>query len=125
MVKNFDGQWSDVIDAPTPGGIPDPVPQIDTPLEVVRDAIWLALGKPKPNRIIISTQGDWWDTIAIRAYGRKRGNEHLMYRLLEENYPLREMAQFPAGIPVIVPEINVATSIPLVPWTSATFIATP
>lgn len=125
MVKNFDGQWSDAPLAPVPGGIPDPVPQIDTPLEVVRDAIWIALGKPKVNRIYISTQGDFWDMIAIRVYGRKRGNEHLMFRLLEANYELREVALFPAGLAVIVPEVEVQTEIPLVPWTSASFIPSP
>ena len=73
-------------------------------------------------RIYVSTQGDWWDLIAIRVYGAKRGNEHLMYRLLEENYPLRDVAQFPAGLPVIIPEVDVSTEIPLVPWKSATRI---
>jgi len=70
-------------------------------------------------RIYISTQGDFWDVIAIRAYGRQRGNEHLMYRLLEENYPIREMVIFPAGVPVVVPEVNVDTVIQLVPWKTA------
>ena len=80
---------------------------------------------PAGARVYISTQGDWWDMIAIRVYGRVRGNEHLMYRLLEENYPLRDVSNFPAGVPVIVPAIAVTTTIPLVPWTDATFIPTP
>jgi phage tail protein X len=108
--------------APNPGGIPDPIPQVDTLIEVVQDATWRALGKPAQQRIYTSIQGDWWDLIAIRVYGRKRGNEHLMYRLIEENYALREVAQFPAGIPVFVPEIDVDTEIPLVPWKKATII---
>lgn len=76
-------------------------------------------------RIYVSTQGDWWDMIAIRVYGRKRGNEHLMYRLLESNYAIRELSNFPAGVAVIVPEVDVATEIPLVPWKSATRIPAP
>lgn len=73
----------------------------------------------KGQRVYISTQGDWWDLIAIKVYGRQRGTEHLMYRLLEANYYLREIAQFPAGVAVIVPEIEVTTEILLVPWKKA------
>jgi phage tail protein X len=74
------------------------------------------------NRIYVSIQGDVWDMIAIRCYGRQRGNEHLMYRLLEENYYLKEVVIFPAGIAVNVPAADVTTTIPLVPWKSATRI---
>ena len=81
-----------------------------------------AVAVPAGARIYISTQGDWWDLIALRVYGRRRGNEHLMFRLLEANYPLREVCNFPAGIPVIVPAVDVATEIPLVPWKTATRI---
>jgi phage tail protein X len=90
------------------------------PAAFVPDATWIALGLPQPQRVIISTQGDWWDTIAVRAYGLKRGNESLMYRLLEANYPLRDLSHFPAGVSVVVPTVAIATEIPLVPWTSAT-----
>jgi len=76
-------------------------------------------------RIYVSVQGDVWDVIAIKVYGFKRGNESLMYRLLEENYPLRNVSVFPAGLAVIVPEVAVATEIPLVPWKSATVIPSP
>ena len=99
---------------PLPGGLPTPVPP---------PVVFLPVGYPAPQagqRIYISTQGDWWDLIAIKVYGRKRGNERFMYRLLEANYPLRDIVQFPAGIAVIVPDIGVVTEIPLVPWTSAT-----
>jgi phage tail protein X len=58
----------------------------------------------------------------MRVYGPKRGNERLMYRLLEANYALREISNFPAGVPVNVPDVQAETVIPLVPWTSATFI---
>lgn len=119
MDKNFDSQWDDADELPYPGGIPDPIPQIDTLAELLQDATWVALGRPKPTRFYISMQGDWWDTIAMRVYGRQRGNEHLMYRLLEENYLLHDVSQFPAGLKIAVPEIDVATDIPLVPWKNA------
>lgn len=83
------------------------------------DPTWLALGQSPPHRVFISTQGDFMDFIAIKAYGRRRGNEHLMYRLLEENYPLREVVEFPAGVSVIVPTIDVDTVTTLVPWKNA------
>jgi phage tail protein X len=106
-------------DFPVPGGISDPIPGGDGLVAIVQDATWVALGQPKPHRVYLSTQGDVWDLIAIRAYGTKRGNEHLMYRLLEENWPLREVVVFPAGVPVIIPEINIETEIQLVPWKKA------
>jgi phage tail protein X len=88
----------------------------------VPDATYLAFGQPQPQRIYVSTQDDWWDMIAIRVYGRVRGFEHLMYRLLEANYSLREVASFPGGVAVVVPPIDVVTEIPLVPWKAATAI---
>jgi phage tail protein X len=75
---------------------------------------------PFAARIYVSVQGDWWDTIAMRVYGFKRGNEHLMYRLIEANYPLRDISLFPAGVGVIVPDAQIETEIPLVPWKIAT-----
>ena len=85
----------------------------------VRDAIWWSIGRVPTPRIYVSIQGDWWDMIAIRCYGRKRGNEHLMHRLIEANYPLRDLCNFPAGVAVIVPEIEVGSQIQLVPWKRA------
>ncbi len=81
--------------------------------------------KEKQGRIYISTQGDFWDMIAIKVYGAKRGNEHLMSRLLEANYVLRDLCEFPAGVAVNVPAADVQIDIPLVPWTKATFIPSP
>jgi phage tail protein X len=103
---------------PDPGPSHDPGPE-GTLVEVVQNDVWRALGLPAPHRIYMSIQGDWWDLIAIRAYGATRGNEHLMYRLLEENWPLREVAEFPAGLQVVVPEQNIETEIQLVPWKKA------
>ena len=102
---------------PIVGGGPSPDPSF---VAVIQDATWWALGQPRPDRIYVSTQGDWWDLIAIRVYGRVRGNEHLMYRLLEENPALRELVAFPGGVAVSVPDVPVTSEIPLVPWKSAT-----
>jgi Phage Tail Protein X. len=106
-----------------PGGIKSSIVE-GPPFE--QDAYWLWLAQPQPQRVYISTQDDWWDMIAIRTYGQKRGNEHLMFRLLEANYNLREVAHFPAGLAVVVPPIDVtSTEIPLVPWKSATQLPSP
>jgi len=75
---------------------------------------------PDGARVYISVQGDWWDTIAMNAYGMKRGNERLMYRLIEANYPLRLASHFPAGVQVIIPRVEPAAEIPLVPWKKVT-----
>jgi phage tail protein X len=107
-------------DRPVPGGLPDPTPQIDRPLEQLQSARWLALGKPPMYRIYVTMQGDFWDLIAIRVYGRKRGDEHLMFRLIEANYEHRNISQFPAGLMLCVPDVKVTTEIPLVPWKIAT-----
>ena len=101
---------------PVPGGIPDPMP-------IVPPVVTLPAGYPPRRvggRIYVSQQGDWWDLIAIKVYGRQRGNENLMYRLLEANYHIMEFVNFPAGVPVYVPDVVTSTTIPLVPWTSAT-----
>jgi phage tail protein X len=70
-------------------------------------------------RIYTTISGDVWDMIAFRVYGRRRGTENLMYRLLEENYALRNVAHFEAGITVVIPPTAVQTEIVLVPWKKA------
>ena len=104
-----------ISDPPIFQGGPDPI-------DTLTNAQVIPPGYPereKVGRIYISIQGDWWDMIAIRCYGRQRGNEHLMFRLLEANYPLRDICEFPAGLAVIVPEVEVKTEIQLVPWKKA------
>jgi phage tail protein X len=76
------------------------------------------------SRVYISTQGDWWDVIALRVYGMKRGDDHLMHKLIEANYALRTVANFPAGLSVVVPPLETKTEIPLVPW-KVTSVVTP
>lgn len=75
-------------------------------------------------RIYTSQQGDWWDLISLRVYGMRRGDENLMHKLIEANYPLRDISHFPGGIAVIVPDVPVRTEIPLVPWKFASVITT-
>jgi len=69
-----------------------------------------------PARVYISVQGDWWDMIALRVYGGRRFDDHLMHKLIEANYPLRNVSLFPAGLTVVVPEVAKRTEVPLVPW---------
>ena len=76
-------------------------------------------------RTYLSVQGDWWDLIALRVYGMRRGDDHLMHKLIEANYPIREISHFPAGVVVIVPDVPTRTTIPLVPWKSASIVTSP
>jgi hypothetical protein len=48
-----------------------------------------------------------------------------MHKLLEANYEIREINEFPAGIPVVVPAMPIKTVIPLVPWTNAYIVTNP
>ena len=68
------------------------------------------------NRVYITTQGDFWDLIAFRVYGKHRGDDHLMHKLIEANYVLREISQFPGGMVVMVPDVPVKIAVALVPW---------
>lgn len=94
----------------TTGTPPPPVPFLDRATPAI----------PAGDAVYVTVQGDWWDLIALKVYGMQRGNEHLMYRLLEENYNLRNIVQFSGGIKVAVPPADVTTVIPLVPWKTAT-----
>lgn len=47
-------------------------------------------------------QGDTWDGIAFRLWGR----EHLMSALLQANPDHADVLMFPAGIVLNVPEVN-------------------
>lgn len=80
--------------------------------------------EPPPARVYVTTQGDWWDVISIRCYGMKRGDDHLMHKLIEANYDLKNVSKFPAGLTVVVPEVPVRTEIPLVPWKRALVVTT-
>ena len=73
-------------------------------------------------RVYVSVQGDWWDLIAFKCYGMQRGNELLMHKLIEANYYLKDICHFPAGVLVMVPDVPVRVTIPLVPWKIASVI---
>ena len=57
-------------------------------------------------------QGDMWDIIAYKVYGK----EAYMSRLLAANEHLKEIAVFPAGIKIECPESDKETSSILPPW---------
>ncbi len=59
-----------------------------------------------------TTQGDMWDLIALRVYGR----ETAMAELLKANPAHHAIMVFPAGIKLICPDINRAVSYALPPW---------
>jgi phage tail protein X len=80
---------------------------------------------PEGAHIYISTQGDWWDMISLRCYGMKRGDDHYMHKLIEANYPLRDVSHFPAGVTVVVPDLPIKAEIPLVPWKRAYVVSSP
>jgi phage tail protein X len=80
---------------------------------------------PAGARIYTSVQGDWWDLIALKVYGMRRGDELYMHKLLEANYEIRDLDEFPAGVSVVVPALPIKTVIPLVPWTNAYIVTNP
>jgi phage tail protein X len=82
----------------------------------------LPIPEPSYPRQYISIQGDWWDLIALKLYGMRRGDDHLMHKLIEANYQIREISHFPGGVVVNVPDVPVKTSISLVPWKKAEVI---
>lgn len=102
-------------DAPAP-----PPPEQPPPSLTTASAAEAAIAQHP--RVYVSTQGDVWDVIAMRVYGVKRGNERLMFKLIEANYHLRDISVFPAGIGVAVPEVEVALDVPLVPWKKASIL---
>jgi phage tail protein X len=105
---------------------PPPMPPVAAVAEpILIGAERLPIPEPHPKRVYISIQGDWWDLIALKCYGMRRGDDHLMHKLIEANYALRDLSHFPAGIPVYVPDVPVKTSIPLVPWKRASIVTSP
>jgi len=52
----------------------------------------------------------------------RRGDDHLMHKLIEANYYLKDVSHFPAGIAVTVPDVPTRTVIPLVPWKTASVV---
>lgn len=65
-----------------------------------------------PLKTYTTIQGDMWDTIAYRVYGK----EAYISKLLEANEGLKDIAVFPAGVSVVCPEPDAETSSILPPW---------
>ena len=57
-------------------------------------------------------QGDMWDTIAYKIYGR----ETYTAKLLRANKDLRDVVIFPAGVEILCPDADAETSAFLPPW---------
>jgi len=72
--------------------------------------------------VYISVQGDFWDLISFKVYGMKRGDDHHLDTLMEANYEIKDLHEFPAGVVVNVPDLPIKTVIPLVPWVAATIV---
>lgn len=54
-------------------------------------------------KTVTTIQGDTWDIIAKRVYGK----ENLMHILINANIQHRKIALFPAGIVLNIPEIDI------------------
>jgi hypothetical protein len=54
-----------------------------------------------------------WDQIALKIYGSERYTNVLM----RANPTLASVITFDAGIPLIVPVVNVSSNISVTPWT--------
>ena len=65
-----------------------------------------------PLKTYITIQGDMWDMIAYKVYGK----EAYVSKLLEANEDLREITVFPAGVTITCPEADPETSKILPPW---------
>lgn len=63
-------------------------------------------------RTYTTSQGDWYDSIALKVYS----DEHLMHELIEANYDYRNVKQFSADIVLTCPELPSKKKPPLVPW---------
>lgn len=61
--------------------------------------------------IYITSQGDMWDKIAFE----QMGSEDYMVDLIQCNYDLIDYVIFPAGIEVVIPEID-DTQIEIPSW---------
>ncbi len=65
-----------------------------------------------PLKTYTTIQGDMWDLIAYKVYGK----ETYISKLLEANEDLREISVFPSGVEIVCPEADAETSSILPPW---------
>lgn len=63
-------------------------------------------------RIYTTVAGDTWDIISYKTLG----NEMYKNKILEGNLASRETVVFPAGVSLIIPDIDPAVSEELPPW---------
>ena len=61
-----------------------------------------------------TTQGDMWDSIALRLYGA----ESLMHILIDANLQYRNIVVFPANYVLNVPAVSREARIDFPPWRS-------
>lgn len=66
-------------------------------------------------REITTVQGDMFDMIALRELG----DEHLSYRIMEENYGYHLIRIFSGGITLNIPAVTQVRRIQLTPWKDA------
>ncbi len=59
-----------------------------------------------------TSQGDMWDSIALRLYG----NERFMHELVGANPGYRSVAVFPANLVLNVPDISTEEKVTFPPW---------
>jgi hypothetical protein len=71
------------------------------------------------DRSYITTQGDYFDVIALKMYGMRRGRELLCNRLMEADWALRNVMIFSAGIKLRIPDVDPVEEVQLVPWKRA------
>lgn len=59
-----------------------------------------------------TVQGDMWDSISYKVYGREYG----MDTLLKANQAYRDVAIFPQGIQLICPDLPESAAAIMPPW---------
>lgn len=62
-------------------------------------------------RIYRTLQGDVFDAIAFRLWG----DEHMAHHLIAANPAVADVLVFPAGVELIVPDVQPVTTVPGLP----------
>ena len=69
------------------------------------------MGRQNQN-LYVTTQGDTWDSIALRLLG----SELLMWMLVDANPVYRGVAEFPANVELVVPDVEKAAAVSFPSW---------